>query len=313
MGLKVKLDHVDKKILENILRIRLSQMVVNEEYKAGKFKIPIHLSLGHESLAVAVDAVMRDDDRLLLTHRNVAYNLARERALSPILREYCLEGDGLGRAALGSMNLMNPKRGIIYTSSILGNNFPVAAGVAFQRKNNNPEAITIVLGGDGSIEEGSFYESVLMARTLRLPLLILIENNDWSLATRICERRCDFSLKKLADSFSLRFDEFLGNDPFEYIEKLEDLKSYALKNEEPVLIQAHVATLGDWRLQVPEHPDGKFINYHAGPTPSVELKHSALLKTSNDDPVFVISKYFNENELERMTKELITQIQYEIR
>ena len=46
-----------------------------ERYKNGDFKIPIHLALGHETIAVSVDAVMQEQDALFLTHRNVHYNL----------------------------------------------------------------------------------------------------------------------------------------------------------------------------------------------------------------------------------------------
>ena len=81
----------DINIAKEILRIRLSQMIVNEKYKVGLFKIPIHLALGYEAIAVAVDAVMQENDFLVLHHRNMHYNLARTRALKPILNEYLLK------------------------------------------------------------------------------------------------------------------------------------------------------------------------------------------------------------------------------
>ena len=52
-------------------------MLTNELLKKGVFKIPVHLALGHESIAVAVDNVMKENDSLFLTHRNIHYNLAR--------------------------------------------------------------------------------------------------------------------------------------------------------------------------------------------------------------------------------------------
>ena len=67
----------DREIAEKILRLRISQLLINEEYKAGKFKIPVHLALGHEAIAVAMDGVLEDGDKLVLPHRNAAYNLAR--------------------------------------------------------------------------------------------------------------------------------------------------------------------------------------------------------------------------------------------
>ena len=74
-------------IQEKILRVRLSQMMVNENYKDGKFKIPIHLAFGHETFAVAINEIMNNEDKLILTHRNIAYNLARLGKLKPIMDE----------------------------------------------------------------------------------------------------------------------------------------------------------------------------------------------------------------------------------
>lgn len=80
-----------KKIAKNVLYIRISQMLINEDYKEKKFKIPIHLALGHESISIAVSKIMKESDKLILTHRNVAYNLARSGKLKPILDEYYLK------------------------------------------------------------------------------------------------------------------------------------------------------------------------------------------------------------------------------
>ena len=68
--------------------------------------------MGHEAIAVAVDSVMQKNDVLLLTHRNVHYNLARQGTLKEELDEYYLREEGLAQGHLVSMNLNNPKIGI---------------------------------------------------------------------------------------------------------------------------------------------------------------------------------------------------------
>ena len=64
----------DIEIAKEIIRIRLEMMLVNEEYKAGKFDIPIHLAFGHEAIAVAVDSTMGSQDQMVCSHRNIHYN-----------------------------------------------------------------------------------------------------------------------------------------------------------------------------------------------------------------------------------------------
>lgn len=308
---------MDKKnteeIARDVLRIRLSQMIVNEDYKAGKFKIPIHLAFGHEAIATAVKHIMKDGDKLILTHRNIAYNLAIHGSLKPILDEYYLEQTGIMNGKTGSMNLINPNKGIIYSSSILGNNFSVAVGVAYAQKIRDI-GITIVLGGDGSIEEGSFHESLLMFKSLKLPALIIIENNEWSMSTKINERRCDIDLAKLAESFKIRYEVFNGEeDVFELIDRLQKIKEYSINKNEPVCIEINISTLGDWIMETPEFPKGKFINYHAGPVPTVDLKTCpSIIKNTNQDPVYILSKLLGRETFEKISREVRNEMEEEV-
>ena len=96
------------KIVEKILNIRVSQTLINEIIKEGKLKIPIHLGIGHETIAAAVDNVMSHEDSLFLTHRNMHYNIARAKDIKKEVDEYYLRNSGMASARLGSMNLSNP-------------------------------------------------------------------------------------------------------------------------------------------------------------------------------------------------------------
>lgn len=302
----------NKKIIHDVLWLRIAQMIVNEEYKAGKFKIPIHLAFGHEAIAVAMNHFMQDGDKIILSHRNIAYNLARLGRLKPVLDEYFMKPTGLARGKLGSMNLINPQNGIIYSSSTLGNNFSVAAGVAMAQKILPQKGLTIVLGGDGSIEEGSFHESLLMLKSHNLGAFVIIENNEWSMSTRISDRRCPIDLEKLTSSYDIKYEKLSGNDPFLYLEQLKKLRKLALDGM-PVCIEVMVTTLGDWIMKTPENPDGKFVNYHAGPAPTIELKDWPLLiKTSEEDPIFILNKYLSQSDLEEMSREIRQEINKEI-
>ena len=303
-----------KSVSEKILRIRLCQMIVNESYKEGQFKIPIHLAFGHETFAVAINEIMDNEDKLILTHRNIAYNLARIEKLKPIMDEYFLKSSGLDSAKSGSMNLINPSKGVIYTSNILGNNFSVAVGVAMSLEIKQKNGITIVLGGDGSLEEGSFHESILMFKSLNLSGLLIIENNEWSMATKISERRIPINLEIFAKSYGVKYVQFSGNDPIKYIQELKKLKELAKKNNELICIELMVNTLGDWIMINDQNPDGKFINYHAGPAPTVDVKKCpALIKENNSDPIFVLMNLLGLDELNKLSDKIRNEIEEEMK
>ena len=304
--------NTDGQIAEKVLRLRFGQMIINEKIKKREFRIPIHLALGHEAVAVAVDGILNPEDQLVLTHRNIHYNLVRSTSFKALVDEYALDSNGPANGRAGSMNLSNEAAGIVYTSSILGNNLSVACGLAMGNLFNGCKGVVFVVTGDGAMEEGAFYESLLFLNTFNLPVVIIVENNEWSLATQIHERRCPIELECLTRSFNMQYVHLTGNDPSKYIEELNGLRSHTLENKIPVLAEVGLSTLGDWRLKTEEFPDGKFVNYHAGASPSVTLEDDPLIAHDETDPVYVVAKKFEPGEFARKAAEILRGLYEEI-
>lgn len=299
-------------VAKEILRLRLSQILINEKIKEGVFKIPIHLALGHEAIAVAVDNIMEDSDQLVLSHRNIHYNLARAKALKPELDEYLLKKEGLAQGRLGSMNLANEDKNIVYTSSILANNLAVAAGLALGKKIKKDKGIVIVETGDGAMEEGGFYETLEFLRSNNLPALIIVENNSWSLATEIKERRCDIDLQKFSEAFGIRYANLKSNDVYEYIEKLKELRRLSLDETSPIVVEVELTTLGFWWMKSETDPVGRFINYHSGIAPEVKIGSGFRFDDPAKDPVYVLEKYFSQDELDNAARTIMEKLNQEI-
>jgi TPP-dependent pyruvate/acetoin dehydrogenase alpha subunit len=295
-----------------ILRLRLSQMLINERYKAREFRVPIHLALGHEAIAVAVASALGAEDQLLLSHRNLHYNLARCRSLRAVVDEFLLRETGLAGGKYGSMNLVNPAAGVLYASSILGNNLCLAAGVALAEKVLGSGAVTFVVTGDGAIEEGAFYESLLLMAGQSLAAVVVVENNEWSLASRIDERRGPIDLASLARGCGAGYRSLSGNDVFAYASAFEDCRDAARRAARPVIVEVAVKTLGDWRQPTEEFPDGKYINYHAGPAPTVELAPWPLMGEGDADPLRVLLARVPEAALKGEAKALLADLQGEL-
>ena len=152
----------------------------------------------------------------------------------------------------------------------------------------------------------------MMMKTYHAPALVIIENNDWSLATQIHERRCPLKLDFFAATFEVPYYQLSGNDVYEYIELLQTIRQQALKNKTPVLVEVLVRTLGDWRMKTDECPQGKYINYHAGAAPTVECKEWPVIEESSDDPVHILTKHFKKDFLEICAKDIFAQLHREI-
>jgi|GEM_PF-907975 len=266
----------DSLLARAVLRLRWWQLLLNEDLKRGRFAVPVHLAIGHEAIAAALSAAMEDEDRLLLTHRNAAYNLARAGALEPVRREYELSPEGAAGGRLGSMNLSQPARGVHYTSSILGNNLPVACGMALADRMRGAAAVTWVVTGDGAIEEGAFWESLIFARSHGLPVVFVVENNDHSLASTIAERRCPIDLAAVSGALGIPFNALEHNHAGRYKAALEGLRRLAASG--PAMVEVAVRTFSN----------------HAGPTPGwpadpkqIRLSDGLIVEDGFEDPAWV--------------------------
>jgi len=288
----------ERQLVLEVFRLRYWQHRMNEDLKKKKFKIPIHVAIGHEALAAAVSRVMLKEDQLVLTHRNMAYNLARAGTLEEVYAEYQLSPAGAAGGKLGSMNLADRKRGVVYSSSVLGNNIPVACGLALAKQVKRDPGFVIVLTGDGAMEEGPFYEGLVFSKTIRLRMLILVENNDMSMSSTISQRRCDIDVQALCGSVGIPFRALRGNDPFEYLSALRAVRSLALEQETPVCMEAQLGS----------------INQHAGPTPgwptdpkNISLERGLVVEETDRDPLFVLKQRIGEELFEEFSNQVLSE------
>lgn len=279
----------------DILRLRYWQHVLNEKLKANEFKIPIHLAFGHESAAVAMDRTMEVDDKLCLTHRNVAYNLAREKTISTILDHYHLLLPSEKGAHMGSMNLAAKATGIAYTSSILGNNLAVAVGVAMHRQLVSKPGVVFVMTGDGAIEEGVFWETIVFSRSHNLSIVIVVENNNCSISSTISQRRSSINLDHICAGAGIQYIKAEGAIYHETKNAFSFARISATSGV-PVCVELNLSTFCQ----------------HAGPTPGwsgdplrISIQDGLLIEDTPKDPLFHIRNEFGEAEFQLLLQQVV--------
>jgi pyruvate dehydrogenase E1 component alpha subunit len=279
MDLKYELS---KKVLEN----RRIQIFLAREINNGTYKIPVHLALGHESIATAIVATSRTGDLFALTHRNLHFHIALGADFESIDCEYKLLEDGLSGGSLGSMNMTNSLKGNVYTSNILANNLAVANGLALSLVLKKESNVVWAVTGDGAIEEGTFFESLIIAAALDLPVIFIVENNQWSLGSKIEDRRKKIDLKNIGEGLGINYFLFTGNSVNDYHKKLLDIRNLSIKQKHPIIVEFEVTTLGGYQIE--EDSSKRYINYHAGGLKIMPNDNYVFEETKND-PVFVES------------------------
>lgn len=271
-------------------RVRRSMIEVNKLFYSGKIKFPMHLAFGHEAIAVALASAKKPLDFVLLPHRNLHYQFACVSSDQQIIDECQGLSTGINGGTTGIMNMVNTSEGIIYTSSVLGNNLPVAVGCAYgASKLRGCRSVTWVVTGDGAIEEGAWYESLLFSSFLRLPVVFIVENNRWSLATEVTERRKDIELNEFAKIFGMDYQKLSNSNTHEYTDKLISVRKKAIKSMHPQIVEVEVKTLGSYSLKEKNRAP-RLINYHAGGVKQELLSNLRFLDENLEDFQATFSK-----------------------
>jgi len=176
-------------LLYSMLRIRLVEEKIAEYYPEQEMRCPVHLSIGQESVAVGVCANLNSDDYVLSSHRSHGYYLAKGGDLNAMISEIYGKRDGCCQGVGGSMHLFDQKVSFLGSIPIVGSAIPIAAGVAFGTLMKKESKLTTVFFGDGAVEEGVFHETLNFAALKKIPLLLICENNFYSVYSPLSVRQ----------------------------------------------------------------------------------------------------------------------------
>ena len=195
-----------------MLRIRLVQLQIESLYHLDEMKTPIHLCIGQEAIAVGVCANLNEDDYVSSNHRGHGHYLAKGGDLRAMIAElYCRE-TGCSKGRGGSMHLIDTSVGLVGSSSIVGGGIPIATGLGLAIKMRTTTQVSVVFFGDGAADEGVLYESVNFAILKKLPVIYVLENNQFAVCSPVSARsviRNPFHGLDEVDLFSKLLD---GND-----------------------------------------------------------------------------------------------------
>lgn len=185
--------------------------------------------------------------------------MSNPNATQALIDEALALSTGINSGNYGCMTMRNPNAGVIYSSSILGNNIPVGLGIS---STLSPNRIAWIQTGDGAIEEGVFYESLVFSKARSLPVVFILEDNNWSLGTSKEERRYSIDYSGLCRSVGVRYFYISSSYPLilqAFIFALA--RSFCVLFTSPSLVHVDLLTLGS-----PTSSNGRpYVSYHHGP------------------------------------------------
>src|SRR5512139_4306214 len=152
-------------------------------FDIGKGLVPgeMHLSAGQEPVAAGVCAHLTTDDAVTATHRPHHFAIAHGIDLNKMTAEIFGRESGLGRGRGGHMHLFDPATHFS-CSGIIAEGYPPALGQAFAFKRKGIDRIAVAVTGEGAANQGGFHESLNLAAKWSLPVVFVVEDNDWGIS-----------------------------------------------------------------------------------------------------------------------------------
>lgn len=196
-------------LFETMTLIRTVERSLLDLFATGKLRGTVHTCLGQEAIAAGViSALDTDRDSVCSNHRGHGHFLAYTGDSHGLIAEIMGLPSGVCGGLGGSQHLQS---GNFYSNGILGGMSPVATGIAMAEAEKGTGGICTVFHGDGAMAEGAIYEAMNIAALWKLPVLWVIEANQWAQSTPIeIEQAGD--LARRAEHFGVGVDIVDGND-----------------------------------------------------------------------------------------------------
>jgi pyruvate dehydrogenase E1 component alpha subunit len=216
-----------------------------EMYYRGKMFGFVHLYNGQEAVSTGVIRAMRPgDDYVCSTYRDHVHALSCGVPAREVMAELFGKATGCSKGRGGSMHLFSEKHRLLGGFAFIGEGIPVATGAAFQSKyrrevmgDASSDQVTAAFFGDGTTNNGQFFECLNMAALWKLPILFVVENNKWAIGMAHERASSQTEIYKKAEVFGMPGYEVDGMDVLAVRGLAQEAVARARAGEGPTLIE----------------------------------------------------------------------------
>ena len=224
-------------LLRQMMLIRRFEEKAKQAFTQAKIKGFCHLYNGQEAVAVGTISVLNDDDAVITAYRDHAHALSRGTDPNACMAELFGKITGCSRGKGGSMHFFDAKKHFYGGHGIVGGQIPLGTGLAFAQKYLGTNRVTLAYMGDGAINQGGVHEAMNLAALWKLPIIFIIENNEYSMGTSIARSSAGDPLTKRAGAFDMAAIQANGMDIDDVRAKTFEAVSLARTESLPTLME----------------------------------------------------------------------------
>ncbi len=224
-------------LYRKMVLIRTFEEATQRSFRQGKIGGYLHVYIGQEAVATGFLDAYREGDAVITAYRDHPFPLLLGSDPKKVMAELYGKGTGIVKGKGGSMHLFDVENGMYGGYGIVGGHVPIAAGAAFASKYRGDGAVTLCFFGEGASTIGGFAEGLALAALWKLPVVLICENNQYSMGTPVYRSLAvaDVSLRAL--SHGMPRDRFDGDDVVKVKRRIAEAVERARTTGEPTLVE----------------------------------------------------------------------------
>ncbi|HHZ81945.1 MAG TPA: pyruvate dehydrogenase (acetyl-transferring) E1 component subunit alpha [Flavobacteriales bacterium] len=227
---------VYKRWFKDMYLMRKFEEKCGQLYIQQKFGGFCHLYIGQEAVLSGMQEALKPSDRVITAYRDHAHPLVLGTDPKVVMAELYGKVTGSSKGKGGSMHMFDKERNLFGGHGIVGGQIGLGAGIAFADKYRNEDHVTICFMGDGAARQGMLHETFNMSMIWKLPVIFVIENNQYAMGTSVKRTTNVHDLSKMGDSYDMPSETVDGMSPEAVCAAIQRAAERGRKGDGPTLL-----------------------------------------------------------------------------
>lgn len=220
-----------------MLLIRRFEEKAGQMYGMGLIGGFCHLYIGQEAVVVGIQTALKDGDSVITGYREHGHMIAAGSDPKGVMAELTGRSGGCSRGKGGSMHMFDPERGFYGGHGIVGAQVSLGTGLGFAAKYRDTDNVAVAYFGDGAANQGQVYESFNMAQIWDLPVIYIIENNQYAMGTSVSRSSSEVELHRRGESFRIPGKQVDGMNVLEVRAAMDEAVKHCREGNGPFILE----------------------------------------------------------------------------